>query len=299
MTTPTTDLGASPVVSTEWLALHLGEPRIRPVDASWYLPSAERNAIAEYRGAHIPGAVYFDLDVASDRSSPLPHTMPGAAEFAAYAGSLGIGDDDAVIIYDGSGVNLSAPRVWWMFRAFGHRRTAVLDGGIGKWRAEGRRVEGGSVSLPPAPFTATLDGSRLRDAAGILAAATSGAEQIVDARSAGRFAGTETEPRPGLRGGHVPRSRNVPFASLVRVDGTLLPPDLLRARFTEAGIALDRPVVASCGSGVTACALVLALDLLGQDDASVYDGSWTEWGGRAELPVESGAAPAGSSSIPA
>lgn len=290
MTNPGTDLLASPIVSTEWLARHLGEPRIRPVDASWYLPSAGRNAIAEYAVAHIPGAVYLDLDAASDSSSPLPHTLPGADAFAAYVGALGIGDDDPVIIYDGSGVNLSAPRVWWMFRAFGHRRTAVLDGGIGKWRAEGRRVEGGHVRLPPARFTARLDASRLRDVPGVLAAATSGTEQIVDARSAGRFAGAETEPRAGIRGGHIPRSRNVPFASLVSADGTLLPPDLLRARFGEAEIALDRPVIASCGSGVTACALVLALELLGHPDAAVYDGSWTEWGGRTDLPAETGPA---------
>ncbi len=276
------------LVSTDWLASHLRQPRIRVVDGSWYLPQSGRNAAAEYAAGHIPGAVFFDLDATSDRSSSLPHMMPSAGEFAQRMGELGIGDADDLVIYDGSGANVSAARVWWMFRVFGHERVALLDGGFGKWRAEGRAIESGSVRLPPAHFTARLDGSAVRDLEDLRAAAAGGGEQVVDLRSAGRFAGTEAEPRPGLRGGHIPGSRNLPYTELVAADGTLLPLSALTQRIKAAGIDPDRPVIATCGSGTSACALIHALHLMGKTQVSLYDGAWTEWGGRADTPVVTG-----------
>jgi thiosulfate/3-mercaptopyruvate sulfurtransferase len=278
------------VVSTDWLASRLGTSGLRVVDASWYLPGTGRDAAAEYReGQHIPGAVFFDIDAVSDQQSPLPHMLPPAADFAAHMASLGLNDSDTLVIYDGSGVNLSAGRVWWTFRTFGHEPVAVLDGGIGKWRAEQRPIERGTVNLPPGNFTARLDARAVRDLAAVRANVVTGSEQLVDVRSRGRFHGTEPEPRPGLRAGHVPGSINLPFTELVSRDGTLLPSAALRRRLTEAGIELSRPVIATCGSGTSACALVLALHSIGHTDTAVYDGAWSEWGARADTPVELGA----------
>lgn len=274
------------VVSTEWLAARLGRPGLRVLDASWYLPASGRDPAAEYAAGHIPGAVFFDLDALSDRTVALPHMLPAPERFAGEMGALGLSDSDDLVVYDDSGVNLSAPRVWWTFRTFGHERVAVLDGGLGKWRREGRPLEQGTVKLPRGRFTARLDPAAIRDLAAIRSNLRSGAEQLVDTRSAGRFAGIEPEPRPGLRGGHVPGSRNLPFHELVADDGTLLPPSQLRRLMQDAGIDLSRPVVATCGSGTSACALVLGLHLLGHSQTAVYDGAWAEWGGRSDTPVE-------------
>ena len=275
------------VVATEWLAVNLGTTGLRVVDGSWYLPGSGRDPAKEYSASHIPGALFFDLDATSDRSVPLPHMLPPPAAFAEAMSALGLSDSDDLVIYDGSGVNLSAPRVWWTFRTFGHDRVSVLDGGIGKWRREHRPIEQGIVTLPPGRFTARLDRAAVRDLASVRANIHQGMEQLVDARSTGRFAGLEPEPRPGLRGGHVPGSVNLPFTDLVRPDGTMLPPEELRRRLVEAGIDLSRPVVATCGSGTSACALVLSLHLIGHTQTAVYDGAWAEWGGRADTPIES------------
>lgn len=275
-----------PVVTTDWLAAKLGNPGLRVVDGSWYLPGSGRDAATEYAAGHIPGAVFFDLDASSDPNTPLPHMLPTPERFAERMGGLGLSDADHIVVYDGSGVNLSAPRVWWTFRTFGHDRVSVLDGGIGKWRRERRPIEQGIVTLPPGRITARLNGAAVRDLAAVRANIHQAVEQLVDARSTGRFVGVESEPRAGLRGGHVPGSVNLPFTDLVRPDGTMLPPEELRRRLAEAGIDLSRPIVATCGSGTSACALVLSLHLIGHTQTAVYDGAWAEWGGRADSPIE-------------
>jgi thiosulfate/3-mercaptopyruvate sulfurtransferase len=277
------------LVTTDWLADRLSHPRLRVVDGSMYLPNSRRDAAAEYAVAHLPGAVFFDVEASSDRRSPLPHMLPSADDFAERMSALGLDDADDIVVYDGSGANLSAARVWWMFRVFGHDRVAVLDGGIRKWRREGRPVETGTPARPRGSFTVRRrPGDAVRDLAEVRKAAAAGGEQIVDLRSAGRFAATEPEPRPGLRGGHIPGSRNLPYDELVREDGTVLPPESLRQRIAAAGIDPSRPIIATCGSGVSACALIHALHLLGHHQVALYDGAWTEWGGRADTPIESG-----------
>lgn len=279
-----------PLVTTQWLAAHLGRPGLVPLDASWYLPTAGRDPDAEFQAGHLPGAQRFDIDAASDRTSPLPHMLPTPTAFATYAGTLGIDADAAVVVYDGSGANLSAGRVWWMFRVFGHDRVAVLDGGIGKWRAEGRALETGAASAAsPRTFVSHPVTSLVRNADAVARALADGA-QVVDVRAAERFEGRAPEPRAGVRSGHMPGSRNVPYASLVDAAGVLRPAAQVQALLQSAGVDAAQPIICSCGSGVSAGALALALATLGRQDAAIYDGSWSEWGADPKRPVATGPA---------
>jgi thiosulfate/3-mercaptopyruvate sulfurtransferase len=278
----------TPLVSTSWLAARLGSPGLQVLDASWYLPGSDRDAAAEYRAGHIPGAVFFDLDANSDPGTSLPHMLPSADRFASSMSALGLNQSDTVVVYDGSGINLSAARVWWMFRVFGHERVAVLDGGLGKWLHEGRPLETGIVTLYPGRFSATFQPEGLRSLSAMKANLVQQREQVVDLRPAERFRGQAPEPRPGLRAGHIPGSRNLPVTELVGPDGTILPEPELRRRLRAAGVDLSQPIVATCGSGTSACALLLSLELLGHHEAALYDGAWTEWGGQLDTPVETG-----------
>jgi thiosulfate/3-mercaptopyruvate sulfurtransferase len=273
-----------PLVTTDWLARRLTDPDVRVVDGTWHMPQTGRDARAEFEAAHIPGAVFFDIDAIADRSTTLPHMLPSAEDFAAAVGALGIGNGHRVVVYDVRGV-VSAARVWWTFRAFGHDAVSVLDGGLRKWQAEGRRVEPGHPAPARQAFTPRLRPELVRDLEAMRANLDGSSAQVLDARSAGRFAGIEPEPRAGLRGGHIPGSLNLPYETLYRADGTLRPPDELRVAITAAGVDLARPVVTSCGSGVTASVLALALYLVGRQDVAVYDGSWSEWGARADTPI--------------
>jgi thiosulfate/3-mercaptopyruvate sulfurtransferase len=270
------------LVDTGWLASNLARARV--VDGSWHMPQLRRDARAEFEQAHIPGAVFFDIDAIADHATTLPHMLPDEAEFGRAVGALGIGDGDDVVVYDTRGV-VSAARVWWTFRAFGHDRVAVLDGGLPRWRAEGRPVESGPARPVPRRFSAKRRPELVRDLAAMRANLATHREQVVDARSRGRFTATEPEPRPGLRGGHIPGSLNLPYDTLYRPDGTLRAPDELRAAFAAAGVDLERPVVTTCGSGVTASVLALALAVAGRPGAAVYDGSWSEWGAQPDTPV--------------
>jgi thiosulfate/3-mercaptopyruvate sulfurtransferase len=276
------------LVSTEWLASHLASPDIAILDASWHLPTAGRDAKKEFLAGHIPGARFFDIDELSDTASRLPHMLPAPEKFASRMRKMGVGDGKRVIAYDAAGL-FSAARCWWMFKAMGHDDVAVLDGGLRKWQAEGRALEDG----PPPPaqerhFTARFRATMVKDMADVAAALSSGTAQIADARSGTRFRGEEIEPRPGVRPGHMPGAKNVHYASLLNADGTLKSLDGIKAAFTTAGIDLTKPVITSCGSGVTAAILTLALTLIGARDHALYDGSWTEWGGNPDTPVATG-----------
>jgi len=273
-------------VDADWLQKRLGEPGLTIVDASWYLPAQKRDARAEYEAAHIPGARFLDQDAVSDADSPLPHTLAPPRRFAQYVGALGISADDTIVVYDGPGF-FSAPRAWWMFRVMGVFQTYVLNGGFDGWKAEGRPVTAQPTRIAPSIFHADFDASRVVGLDEMRRIVGSGESQIADARSPGRFAGTEPEPRAGVRSGHMPGARNVPASALSR-QGKFLPREELRKVFDDAGIDLSRPVVTSCGSGITAAVITLALESLGHGDNRLYDGSWTEWGGLSDTPVATG-----------
>ena len=274
------------LVDTAWLAARLDAPDTRIVDGSWHLPNAGRDGRSEYAENHIPGAVFFDIDEIADNVSGLPRTMPSPEKFSSRVRKLGLGDGSRIVIYD-SGNWMAAARVWWMFRLFGHGDVSVLDGGLAKWRAEGRAVEDSAVMPRDRHFTARLNTLMLRDLGQMLANIESRAEQVIDVRAAGRFTGVEAEPRAGMRGGHIPGSLNLPFVKLFNSETReMLAPEDLKAAFIGAGVDLAKPVVTSCGSGVTACVAALALHLLGHRDLALYDGSWSEWGSRDDTPIE-------------
>jgi thiosulfate/3-mercaptopyruvate sulfurtransferase len=275
----------NPFVSTQWLADHLDDPTIVVVDASWHLPNASRNAQAEYLAGHIPGAVFFDIDGIADTTTDLPHMLPAPADFARAVGALGISEDLTIVVYDEVGL-FSAPRVWWTFRTFGARHVVMLEGGGPKWRAEKRRTESGLVTRTRARFETRLDPAAAVDFSSVLSNLRSHAAQVIDARPAPRFHGEVPEPRKGLKSGHIPGSLNVPVG-LLSDNGKLKSPDELRTIFAERGVDLDRPIITSCGSGITAVTLALALEQAGARDVSVYDGSWAEWGSHKDAEIES------------
>ena len=275
------------LVSTDWLAKHLKDPDLRIVDASWYLPTDPRNPKAEYDEQHIPGARFFDIDEISDARSDLPHMVPPIEKFMSRMRAMGVGDGHQVVVYDGAGI-MSAPRVWWLFKLMGQENVAVLDGGLPKWLAEERATE----DMPPIArdrhMTVRFQNHLVRDVTQVAHASKLGSPQIVDARSAPRFRGEEPEPREGLRAGHIPKSRNVHYATLLNDDQTMKTVDETRAVFTAAGVDLAQPIVTSCGSGVTAAVLALALERMGHTNWSLYDGSWSEWGMFPTVPIATG-----------
>ena len=284
---PMTATDSSTIVSTAWLADHLSAPDLRVLDASWHLPDEKRDTRAEYDACHIPGARFFDIDEISDRKSSLPHMAPPVEKFVSRMRAMGVGDGHRVVVYDTAGL-FSAARVWWLFRLMGKRDVAVLDGGLPKWRAEGRPTEDIAPVMRDRHMTARRDASLVKDVTQVALASKLNQAEIVDARPPARFRGDTPEPREGLRAGHIPNAKNLFFRELLNGDGTLKPAEALKADFQAAGVDLSRPIITSCGSGVTAAVLSLALEIIGHHDHALYDGSWAEWGSYDDLKVETG-----------
>ena len=282
-------MGLESLVSTDWLEKELGAPDLRVIDSTMFLPGAGRDARAEFDAEHVPGAVFLDLDEVSDRDNPLPHMVPPDHVFASRMQSLGLGDGNRFVVYDNSPLHSSA-RAWWMLRAFGAHHVAILDGGFQKWKAEGRPLESGRRQHRHGHFSARLDRQALADKAAVRDLVGATDHEIVDARPPARFSGEEAEPRPGLEAGHIPGARNLPQGSLFNPDNSWKQGEALREAFAAAGVDLDKPMVATCGSGITACVLLFGAHLLGKEDLKLYDGSWSEWGSDPELPKAKGAA---------
>lgn len=275
------------LVSTDWLAAHLNDPDLRIIDASWHMPATGRDARAEYDAVHIPHARFFDIDAISDKRSALPHMAPPVEMFISRMRAMGIGDGHQIVIYDNSDIR-SAFRVWWTFRLMGKTDVAVLDGGLAKWQAEGRPVEDMPPIMRDRHITVQRQAALVRDVTQVAAASKLGDHAIIDARAPERFSGEVDEPRPGLRAGHIPGARNLPFGRLFNADGTMIAPEAIRTAFEEAGVDLSRPAITTCGSGVTAAILSFALERIGHRNHSLYDGSWTEWGSFADLNIATG-----------
>jgi thiosulfate/3-mercaptopyruvate sulfurtransferase len=285
--TPSPQDDPKTLVSTDWLAKHLRDPDLRVLDASWYMPDSGRDAKAEYATAHIPGARFFDIDEISDQRSDLPHMAPPPEKFISRMRAMGVGDGHQVVVYDGTGL-FSAARVWWTFRLMGKTDVAVLDGGFPKWRAEGREIEDMPPVIRDRHMTVSRQNQLVRDVTQVAHAAKLAEAEVLDARSAARFRGEAAEPRPGLRSGHIPGSKNIPFATVLNPDGTMKSPADLRAVFEAAGVDLKKPAITTCGSGVTAAILSLALERIGHRNHALYDGSWSEWGMYDDLRVATG-----------